>query len=114
QARVKLRRAMRFQISAPISQNGKADGMRFWKSVERKGGDRMQYFLDHLRRDLIARHRLAQFHTDSVHPLFRAMKAESTPQFLGLITGKIRHNHGNFQHLFLKEWHSKCSLQYRF
>src|SRR5947208_2979228 len=73
------RTSMRFQISAPISQNGKADGMRFWKSVERKGCDRMQYFLNHLRRDLIARHRLAQFHTDSVHPLFRAMKAESTP-----------------------------------
>src|SRR2546430_13553090 len=39
--------------------------MRFRKSVERKRRDGMQDFLDHVWRDLIARHRLPQLHTRS-------------------------------------------------
>ena len=76
--------------------------MRFRKSVERKRRDRMQNFLDHVWRDLITCHRLPQLHTHPVHPLFRAMKTERAPQFFRFIPGKIRHDHCDLEHLFLK------------
>src|SRR6266576_721365 len=86
--------------------------MRFRKSVKRERRDRMQNFLDHLRRDLIARHRLTQFHAYLVHSLFRTMKTESTPQFLCFVAGKIRHDHRDLEHLFLKQRHPQGALQH--
>jgi hypothetical protein len=72
----------------------------------------MQNFLDHLRRDLIARHRLTQFHAHLVHSLFRTMKTERTAQFLGFVAGKIRHDHRDLEHLFLKQRHPEGALQH--
>ena len=112
QTRVKLRRTMRFQIGAPIGQNRETNRMRFRKSVKRERRDRMQNFLNHLRRDLIARHRLTQFHAYLVHSLFRTMKAKSTPQFFRFVAGKIRHDHRDLEHLFLKQRHPEGALQH--
>ena len=41
------------------------------------------------------------------------MKTERPPQFLRFITGKIRHDHGDLEHLFLEERHPKRAAQDR-
>ena len=93
---------MHLQPATGVGNQCETDRMRFRKSVERKRRDRMQDFLNHVRRDPITRHRFPQLHTHPVHPLFRAMKTERTPQFFRFVSGKIRHDHRDFEHLFLK------------
>ena len=113
QTRIELRRAMHFQIRAPIREDGETDRVRFRKSIERKRADRLQDFLDHFRRDVVAHHPGAQFHGHFLHPFLRAMKTEGAPQFLRFITGKIRHDHRDLEHLLLEERDPERALEHR-
>ena len=41
------------------------------------------------------------------------MKAQCAPQFLRFVAGKVRHHHGDLEHLFLEQRHTECPLQHR-
>ena len=70
QAGIKFRRAMHFQICAAVSENGETDRVRFGKPVKGERRDRLNDFVDLVRRNAFAFHRRAQFRADFIHPFF--------------------------------------------
>src|SRR3954471_2330409 len=85
QTGVKLRGSMRFQIRASVGQNGEADGVGLWKSVESKRGDRLDDFVDHWRTDTLPSYGRAKFDAHLIHPLLGSMKTQRAPQLFGFV-----------------------------
>src|SRR3954466_388122 len=83
QMAVNLRGSMRFQIRASVGQNGEADGVGLWESVESKRGDRLDDFVDHWRTDTLPSHGRAKFDAHLIHPLLGSMKTQRAPQLFG-------------------------------
>ena len=114
QTRVKLGGAVHFQIGAAVGENGKANGVGFRKTIERERCDRVQHLFDHVGRDVVARHRFTKFYADAIHSFFRTMKAEGAAQFLRLVAGKVGHDHGDLEHLLLKQRNAESAAKDRF
>ena len=53
-----------------------------------------------------------QFDQDAFKAIIRTMKTHATTEFLRLRTGETSEDHGDGEHLFLKEHHAPGSLQY--
>ena len=102
QTRVKLGRAMDFQIGAAISQNGKTNRVRLGETIKSKRTNGLDNFVDHLGRNFLCHHRGSEFKTDFLHSFLGTMETEGTTQFLGFVAGKIGHHHGDLEHLFLE------------
>ena len=87
--------------------------MTFREAVEREtlGG-----FDDRLRRfvaDTPLLHALAQLGLHPRHALRAAMEAHGPAQFLGFLSAKVGHDHGDLEHLLLEERHAQGALQDR-
>ena len=113
QGRGECRQIMTLEISAGVSNQRKAGGVRFRKSIQRKGSDGKDDLLLRLRRDAVALHAFAQLHFDIAHAPLAAFEAERPPQFLRLAAAESRGNHRHAQQLLLEKRHAQCARQYR-
>ena len=64
------RQVMTFKISAGVSNQSKAGGVRFRKAVERKRGDRLHNLVLRFTRNALERHAAPQLHLDFAHAHF--------------------------------------------
>ena len=99
------------EIGAGICDKSKTGGMRFGKSIQRKGSNGKNDLLLRLRRNAVALHPFPQLDFDVPHTLFAALKTKGPAQLFCLSTAESRGNHRHAQQLFLKQRHAQGALQ---
>src|SRR5690242_4592308 len=87
--------------------------MRFRKTIKRKRTDGHYNLFLSFPGDSLSRQALTQFHFDRFHACFVAFETKRAAQLFSLTTRESGAVHRHSQELLLKQWHSKCSFQYR-
>ena len=113
QRREERRRIVDLQIGACIRQQRETGGVRFRKSIKRKGRDRRDDLLGSVGRNPLARHSLAQLLLDHPHSLLRSLESHRPAQFLRLPATEAGGYHRHAQQLFLEKRDAKRARQNR-
>ena len=107
------RQIVALEIGAGIGNQREAGRVRFRKSIQREGRDRLNNLLLRIGANTVGSHSLAQLDLQFSHSGLRTAHAHGPPQFFRFSATEVGDDHRHANQLFLKERHSERSFQHR-
>jgi len=103
EAGVEFRRAVDLQVGTRVRDQGEAERMAFWKTIERECGQCVEDLVDGGGRHAVVRHGVAQLRLHALHATGRALEADGAPQFVGFGGGEAAQHHCYLEDLLLEQ-----------